>query len=258
MTYGAYKNQDIQTDDLKIFFAFSNKQFDEGLQKLNARHNTDLTEKDICAAGFGMYGTRDDITEFFRRSHEKNKKIPELFTPQTVYNYEYNNHECGYTGDDYEAIKNVMDIYGAEAAQGVKRKCACATIGELAPNFDGLAQAAWSEVRKREAAFGYEFTDSINGWLSGFLTPEIGSALKAQGKACIEANWAFWTDKTVEVMAEFENYGTKFAIYRITENHKYCGVRFNTYMYGYAGQENEQYPYSHRFLAYAKPAESGK
>ena len=166
MTYGAYKNQDIQTDDLKIFFAFSNKQFDEGLRELNERHHTDLTEKDICAAGFGMYGTRDDITEFFRRSHEKNKKIPELFTPQTVYNYEYNNHECGYTGDDYEAIKNVMDIYGAEAAQGVKRKCACATIdeaiknvmdiygaeaaqgvkrkcacatiGELAPNFDGL------------------------------------------------------------------------------------------------------------------------
>ena len=139
----------------------------------------------------------------------------------------------------------------------MKRKNACVTIGEAAPNFDGLVKTKWAEAQAKEAAVtrqsdAIEFAGEIRNWLLGYLTDEIRGELKAQGKPCIDDNWQFWTDTMVEPIAEFENYGTEFAIYRITEHHRYCEARFNTYMLGYAGQENEQYPYYLKFLSYAK------
>jgi hypothetical protein len=38
-----------------------------------------------------------------------------------MYNYEYWNHECDYVGDDEEAVKIVISIYGNEIARMIKR-----------------------------------------------------------------------------------------------------------------------------------------
>jgi hypothetical protein len=45
-----------------------------------------------------------------------------------VYNYEYWNHECDYVGDDEEAVKIVISIYGNEIARTIKRKYAYYSI----------------------------------------------------------------------------------------------------------------------------------
>jgi uncharacterized protein YutD len=122
MTYSEYKKQNVNTEDLKIFFAFSDEQFDEGLADINKKFDTKLNTKDLVGAFGGMVGVKEDITGFFKRISEKNDKIPELFTAQEVYDYEFGNYECGYVCDDEEAIKIVVDLFGTNAAKKVKRK----------------------------------------------------------------------------------------------------------------------------------------
>jgi len=128
MTYEDYKKQQVNTDDLKIFFAFSNKQFDENLAVLNKKFNTNLEAKDLVSAFGGMVGVKEDITEFLNRIDEKNKKIPELFSPQEVYDYEFGNYECGYVCNDEEAIKIAAEYFGADTAKKIKRKYGYAEI----------------------------------------------------------------------------------------------------------------------------------
>ena len=128
MTYADYKSQQVDTDDLKLFFAFSIKQFDEGLAGINKKFNTNLEVKDLVASIGGMVGVKEDISEFFRRINEKNKKIPELFSAQDVYDYEFGNHECDYVCDDKEAINIVVEFFGTGLAKKVKRKYGYAEI----------------------------------------------------------------------------------------------------------------------------------
>jgi len=124
MTYSQYKSKSINSDDLKVFFAFDNKQLQEGVQQLNEKHSTNITAKDLYKAYGGMLGTKEDIQEFYKRIREFNNKIPELFSAQEVYNHEFANLECDYTGDDEEAIKIVVELFGIKATVRVKRKYA--------------------------------------------------------------------------------------------------------------------------------------
>ena len=64
--------------------------------------------------------------------NELHKRISKECIPQEVYNYEFDNHECSYVGDDEEAIKIVIDYFGAEKAKDVNRKCAYFQIDDYA------------------------------------------------------------------------------------------------------------------------------
>jgi hypothetical protein len=113
-TYRQIKDQ--QPILVECFFAFSNQQFEEGKKKAN------IGDKKILDGGMGLYGTREGIQQLFDYYKNQDKEIAENCNPQDVYNYEYNNHECGYTNDDTEAIQIVVNIFGKERAKEVKRK----------------------------------------------------------------------------------------------------------------------------------------
>ena len=122
MTYSEYKKQKINDNDLKFFFAFGDEQFEKGLIELNKKFNTNLTAKDLVAGFGGMVGVKEDIIEYFNRIDENHKKIPELFSAQDVYDYEFGNYECDYVCDDEEAINIVVEIFGEDAVKKVKRQ----------------------------------------------------------------------------------------------------------------------------------------
>jgi hypothetical protein len=79
------------------------------------RHN--LTEEQAKATlvgdGYGGIGTR----EAFKARHDYfetiEKEISEQCNPDEIFEYEYWNHECGYTGDWSEAL-NITKAYFPE------------------------------------------------------------------------------------------------------------------------------------------------
>ncbi|MFA5299686.1 MAG: hypothetical protein WC389_15995 [Lutibacter sp.] len=117
----------IEPELFECFFAFNQTQFEEGLDK------TGIRGKAICRAPGGLYGTREGIKKLYADYDAISKRIGEECDPQQVYNYEFDNHECGYTHDDTEAIKLVVSYFGDEKAKTVKRHngCACVKIEDL-------------------------------------------------------------------------------------------------------------------------------
>lgn len=114
MTYEEIKNTPpILTDG---FFAFSKEQFEEGLIK----HNID--RKDIRDGQNNLYGTNEGIDKFYQGYADQKAQITAECTPQEVYDDEYINYECGYTGDDSEALECVHYYFGTERDNEVKRK----------------------------------------------------------------------------------------------------------------------------------------
>ncbi len=101
------KYQDIQSEqpELKeMFFAFSDKQFQEGKEKMKG--------KKILDGGAGAFGTKEGFEELKSFAKRIKERIKKECDPQEVYQYEYNNHECGYTGDDTEALEIVKYYFG--------------------------------------------------------------------------------------------------------------------------------------------------
>lgn len=89
----------------ECFFAFGNAQFQEGKAK-----SIPEGEK-VLSANHGLYGTDAGIKLFMQELAELNQRIVENCDPQDVYNYEFGNHECGYTGDDSEALDIVKGFF---------------------------------------------------------------------------------------------------------------------------------------------------
>lgn len=114
MNYSEIKNR--QPELTECFFAFSNEQFKEGI----AKHN--LEGKKIFHGPGGLYGTNEGINALMNFYDNLSVEIAEKCTPEEVYAYEYNNHECGYTGDDSEAMKIVISYFGEERAKEFSRK----------------------------------------------------------------------------------------------------------------------------------------
>lgn len=89
----------------ECFFAFSNQQFEEGKAKAIPEG-----EK-VLSANHGLYGTDRGIKAFMDELTGLRQRIIDNCDPQDVYNYEFGNHECGYTGDDTEALDIVKDYF---------------------------------------------------------------------------------------------------------------------------------------------------
>lgn len=123
MTYQEIKNQQPVLEN--CFFAFSNEQFAEGLNKFN------LDKKDILSGGAGLYGTKDGIKNLFSFYDSLNVRIGQECDPQAVYDYEFSNHECGYIGDDTEAMKIVVGYFTEAQCLNVKRKYVHYSLDEL-------------------------------------------------------------------------------------------------------------------------------
>jgi hypothetical protein len=99
---------------IDCFFAFNNKQFEEGIEKCN------LQGKKICSHAAGLYGTREGIEKFLEGYDKRDEIIKKNCNPQDVYNYEYYNHECDYTNDDRKVLDIVERIFGENVK--IKRK----------------------------------------------------------------------------------------------------------------------------------------
>lgn len=122
MTY--YEIKETQPTLFECFFAFDNKQFEDGKNKAG------IADKKILSGGSGLYGTQEGITKLFSDYEDIDKKVSENCTPQDVYAYEFNNHECSYTCDDFEAIEIVVRIFGVDKAKEVKRRFGYSEIKE--------------------------------------------------------------------------------------------------------------------------------
>ena len=109
------KIKDQQPKLSECFFAFSNEQYEAGIKKNN------LENQKIFDGGLGLYGTQKGIQCLMTFYDKLSKEIAEKCTPQEVYDYEFNNHECGYTGNDSKAIEIVLDYFGKDAK--IKRFC---------------------------------------------------------------------------------------------------------------------------------------
>lgn len=106
----------------ECFFAFSNQQFAEGVKKAG------LEEKKIFRGQAGLFGTKEGIEKLYADYKLIEKGVAKSCTPQEVYDDEYINHECGYVGDDEEAIQIVVGYFGKEKAKEVNRSFAYTKI----------------------------------------------------------------------------------------------------------------------------------
>ena len=122
-SYSQLKDQHPVMEE--CFFAFSNSQFHEGVKRMG------LENKKILDGGMGLFGTKEGIKKFMDFYDNNTKEIAENCDPQVMYDYEYFNHECGYTNDDTEAIKMVVCIFGEEKAKLVKRMHGYIAIDDL-------------------------------------------------------------------------------------------------------------------------------
>ena len=100
------------------FFAFGDKQFEEGLKQIRPLREGEK----ICSAGAGLYGTRDGLDRYFAAHDDFDKRIAAECDPQEVYFHEYNNHECQISWDgDEPAYQIIVRLWGEDTAQKIQR-----------------------------------------------------------------------------------------------------------------------------------------
>lgn len=107
---------DMQPLLWECFFAFSEEQFSQGLEE------TGLNRSNIVTTNFGLYGSKRGIQKLLSDYEERDKRIALECNPQEVYDYEFDNHECDYTGDDTEAMEIVLRIFSPQDAAKVNRR----------------------------------------------------------------------------------------------------------------------------------------
>lgn len=120
--YMALMNEHPDCNKYGIFWAFDNKQFDEGKARMKELGLYEDGQK-IYSFGNGGFGiSKEQINAFFGFYAERNKRITKECDPQEVYIYEYNNHECMLSWDgDGAAYKIIVDMYGEEVAKSITR-----------------------------------------------------------------------------------------------------------------------------------------
>ena len=111
--YKALKDeQSKKVDIFPIFFAFSQDQFNEGMEKLNL--NITDTDK-ICSIGGGGYIRKSDSNTLHEMGELHSKEMKESIEADKtgnnfiydMFHYELNNHEYGYT---YEVTQTLDSL----------------------------------------------------------------------------------------------------------------------------------------------------
>ena len=129
--YREIKNQHPDADKCGVFFAFSNQQFNEGYKHLIELGHIKDGDK-IVQGTYGAFGTKDGLENFFNFYEDKYIPIKEECDPQEIYFYEYNNHESMFAWEgDKEAVKIIIDIWGADVARKIKRYNATQSIENM-------------------------------------------------------------------------------------------------------------------------------
>lgn len=109
-----------------MFFAFSDKQFEEGMQKLGLqKDDTDKIYRTI-GGGFVLRTASKEMNNIFKRHEQERKDAIEADKDGTgfiydMFDYELANHEYGYTGDSEEAVEALGLTY-EEIEQDVRLK----------------------------------------------------------------------------------------------------------------------------------------
>lgn len=118
----------VDVSKYDCFFAFSDKQFSEGLKSIRPLQEGEK----LVSIGAGGYGTKDGAKRLFEFYDSINDKIRSECNPQEVYVYEYNNHECCLDWDgDLNAIRIIATVWGEDVARTIKRKNACYPIESI-------------------------------------------------------------------------------------------------------------------------------
>lgn len=107
-------------DELKVFWAFNNQQFNEGIAKCEL-----LEGEKVVSIGAGGYIPKKNVQSFIdgQKSIEKWFKNATKTMKEEHILYELNNHECFYAGSIESAAnvlpyskKMVLDVYRKHAA----------------------------------------------------------------------------------------------------------------------------------------------
>lgn len=111
-----------------MFCAFSNEQFENGSKTIRPLREGEK----YVTLGAGVYGTKDGVKRYLDFAADIRRRIAEECDPQEVYCYEFNNFEsCIAYDGDVNAIRHIIDVFGAETANSIKRFCAFYSIEHL-------------------------------------------------------------------------------------------------------------------------------
>lgn len=100
--------------DKYVFFAFSNEQFQKGLEKLNQQHsNLNLTMDNYqdklyswVGGGFVLKSAQQEEKQMWKKLHKHERKFLSKFKNLVqALEYEMGNHECAYTGRYSDALR---------------------------------------------------------------------------------------------------------------------------------------------------------
>lgn len=117
--YHELQNQQssIPVKDYGVFFAFSNKQFEEGYQELVKRGLIKDGDR-IKRFGNGAFGVLDGMKRWVKEAAAIDAQIASECDPYEVYLDEYNNYECCIDMDgDTRAVERVISLFGLERTQ---------------------------------------------------------------------------------------------------------------------------------------------
>lgn len=109
-----------------LFFAFSNQQLKEGMQKLGLDMDSKEDQAKMLSVGHGGYilkAKREEFRAFIdRQRSEKQEALKDTAYLVGALVYELGNHEYGYTGDSSDAVESVIGGLGYDTETDVFKK----------------------------------------------------------------------------------------------------------------------------------------
>ena len=100
--------QNILFESEKVFFAFSNKQMEEGKTKIEIHDN-----KLLCSLGAGMYCPKSNannvVNQLDKIYNDSIKEDIKTYGIERIIKRELSNHECYYTGDITDCIETLKN-----------------------------------------------------------------------------------------------------------------------------------------------------
>lgn len=106
MSYKNYLDKFSTYHNDGIFYAFSKEQFEKGMKECGYKKSGHLLKD-----GMGGFGTKEAFDERRRFYKEVEKEIRLNCTPDEIFEFEWWNHECGYTYDYSEALAITRDYF---------------------------------------------------------------------------------------------------------------------------------------------------